>query len=147
MRSYELSSSKTSCTAYKIYLDRRGRVACKNQIEAVDSQPPTRGRAKGRKHGHAVRHPDGGRRDGAVSARRESRRRAKHAPILEQPQPRHVFGAAPPCRGGPARRSAVDKYIYIDLITQKERRPNTLRDRKKAEPLGKGWMRGRVGRH
>ena len=25
--------------------------------------------------------------------------------------------------------------LYIDLFTQKERRPNTLRDRKRAEPL------------
>ena len=32
---------------------------------------------------------------------------------------------------------------YIDLFTQKERRPDT----KEAEPLEKGWMRGRVGRH
>ena len=30
----------------------------------------------------------------------------------------------------------------IGLFTQKEKQPNKIRDRKKAEPLGKGWMRG-----
>ena len=60
-----------------------------------------------------------------------------------------VPDAARTVKGGTGQTTiSVDIYaLYIDLFTQKEGRPETLRDRKKAEPLGKGWMRGRVGGH